>query len=91
MAVEGREFELTRLAPNSPKIIAFESVYSMCGSVAPIEEICDLADKYGAITFLDEVHGEFYFSPPCPPSTEHSLISPRRSRRNVRTYWRWSC
>lgn len=29
----------------------------MCGSVAPIKEICDLADKYGAITFLDEVHG----------------------------------
>lgn len=41
---------------NVPKIIAFESVYSMCGSIGPIKEICDLAEKYNAITFLDEVH-----------------------------------
>lgn len=50
------ETKLASLPPETPKIIAFESVYSMCGSVAPIEGICDLADKYGAITFLDEVH-----------------------------------
>ncbi len=39
-----------------PKIIAFESVYSMDGDIAPIETFCDLADKYNAITYLDEVH-----------------------------------
>ena len=50
------EVKLASLPTDVPKIIAFESVYSMCGSIGPIEEICDLAAKYGAITFLDEVH-----------------------------------
>jgi selenocysteine lyase/cysteine desulfurase len=49
------ESKLREWPKETPKIIAFESVYSMCGSVGPIKEICDLADKYGAITFLDEV------------------------------------
>ncbi len=49
--------ELLAQAPaETPKLIAFESVYSMDGDIAPIGAICDLADKYGAITFLDEVH-----------------------------------
>lgn len=43
-------------APETPKLIAFESVYSMDGDVAPIHAICDLADKYNALTYIDEVH-----------------------------------
>ena len=41
---------------DAPKLIAFESVYSMDGDIAPLKAICDLADKYNALTYLDEVH-----------------------------------
>jgi 5-aminolevulinate synthase len=47
---------LSDLDPGRAKIIAFESIYSMDGDIAPIGEICDVADKHGAMTFLDEVH-----------------------------------
>jgi 5-aminolevulinate synthase len=50
------EEKLSRLDPDVPKIIAFESVYSMDGDIAPVEKICDIAEKYGAMTYLDEVH-----------------------------------
>ncbi|MDP3526636.1 MAG: 5-aminolevulinate synthase, partial [Hoeflea sp.] len=43
--------------PNAPKLVAFESVYSMDGDIAPIKEILDVADRFGAMTYLDEVHG----------------------------------
>jgi 5-aminolevulinate synthase len=47
---------LEKAGPDTPKLIAFESVYSMDGDIAPIAAICDLADKYNALTYLDEVH-----------------------------------
>ena len=55
--VEHLEELLKSVDIDRPKIIAFESVYSMDGDIAPIKEIVDLADKYNAMTYLDEVHG----------------------------------
>lgn len=65
------ETKLAALPINIPKIIAFESVYSMCGSIGPIETICDLADKYRAITFLDEVHAVGMYGPTGAGVAEH--------------------
>ncbi|SUS04199.1 5-aminolevulinate synthase [Candidatus Defluviicoccus seviourii] len=50
------ERRLAAVEHGRPKLVAFESVYSMDGDIAPIAEMCDLAERYGAMTFLDEVH-----------------------------------
>ena len=47
---------LERVAPERPKLVCFESVYSMDGDIAPIGALCDVADHFGAMTYLDEVH-----------------------------------
>jgi 5-aminolevulinate synthase len=57
------ERRLAAIEPGRAKLIAFESVYSMDGDIAPIEAICDLAEKYGALTYLDEVHAVGLYGP----------------------------
>ena len=54
---------LQQYAKDTPKLIAFEGVYSMDGHFAPVEKICDLAQKYGALTYIDEVHAVGIYGP----------------------------
>ncbi len=60
---EDLDRRLSAMDPDRPKLIAFESVYSMDGDIAPIAEICDVADKHGAMTYLDEVHAVGLYGP----------------------------
>jgi 5-aminolevulinate synthase len=61
--VDDLDRKLSECDPSAPKIVAFESVYSMDGDIAPIAEICDVADKHGAMTYLDEVHAVGMYGP----------------------------
>jgi len=54
---------LGRVAPDRPKLVCFESVYSMDGDNSPIGELCDVADHFGAMTYLDEVHAVGLYGP----------------------------
>jgi 5-aminolevulinate synthase len=61
--VEDLDRKLSVIDPRRPKLVAFESVYSMDGDIAPIKEICDVADRHGAMIYLDEVHAVGLYGP----------------------------
>ena len=71
------EQKLKSVDINCPKLIAFESVYSMDGDIAPIKQFCDLADKYNAMTYVDEVHAVGMYGPTGGGITEREGLQDR--------------
>lgn len=62
-SAEDLDRKLARLDPDRPKLVAFESVYSMDGDIAPIAEILDVCEKHNAMSYIDEVHGVGLYGP----------------------------
>jgi 5-aminolevulinate synthase len=71
--------KLSDLGSHAPKLIAFESVYSMDGDIAPIADICDVADEHHAMTYLDEVHAVGLYGPRGGGVSEREGLSNRLS------------
>jgi 5-aminolevulinate synthase len=69
--------KLASADPERPKIVAFESVYSMDGDISPIGAICDVAERYGALTYLDEVHAVGLYGPGGAGVAERDGVAPR--------------
>ena len=61
--VEDLNRQLAEIGPDQPKLVAFESVYSMDGDIAPIAEICDVCEAHGALSYIDEVHAVGMYGP----------------------------
>jgi 5-aminolevulinate synthase len=74
---EDLDRHLSSLDPARPKLVAFESVYSMDGDIAPIKELCDVADKHRAMTYLDEVHAVGLYGPRGGGIAEREALSHR--------------